>query len=362
MLVETSTAAVNSQTISWLLQQENPGVRYWTMKDLLGKPFDDPELRLAQEHVASWKPVAELLSQQKPEGYWEEPEDVYWPKWTATTWQLILLGELGLSQDHESIKQGCEYYLTMMHGQDRSWPPRDYSRNDFQGQLPAWRSVWEPCVLGNMARTFVLFGYEDDPRVREMFEWLVKYPLPDGGWNCESGEWNKDVFHSSFMSTIEPLWAFAELNPQKWPKDARDVVENAVEFMLLHHLYRSDKTGKIINEEWTKLHFPLFYFYDILHGLRILTKLGYEGDERLNDAFELLKSKRLLNGTWPMEASFLHSLGRNLVKDSVQGWTVLPKDPNNARIPTIYNHLGQVEQPNPWITLNALRVLKEQDE
>jgi hypothetical protein len=210
-----------------------------------------------------------------------------------------------------------------------------------------------------MARTLVLFGYEDDPRVQEMYEWLVKYPLPDGGWNCELGAWGKEVFHSSFMSTIEPLWAFSELERQKWPKGSKEVVENAVEFMLMHHLYKSDKTGKIIDVEWTKLHFPLFYFYDILHGLRVLSKLGYAHDERIRDALELLESKKLPDGSWPLESSFLNNLRHNLVKNVRNGWTEI-QGSNIALIPSIYKQLGELGVSNPWITLNALRVLKEQ--
>ncbi len=149
--------------------------------------------------------MAELLSEQNPQGYWGEPEDVYWPKWRATVWQLIHLAEMGLPSEHHAAKAGCEYFLNVMDSQDRSWPPPDYSEKDAQGQWPAWRSVWEPCVTGNMARTLTVFGLSEDPRVREMFDWLVRYQLPDGGWNCEPGPWGKEVNHSSFMSTVEPF-------------------------------------------------------------------------------------------------------------------------------------------------------------
>jgi hypothetical protein len=89
--------------------------------------------------------------------------------------------------------------------------------------------------------------------------------------------------------------------------------------MLIHRLYKSDKTGKVIRPEWTQLHFPMFYFYDILHGLRVFSKLGYGGDERTTDARELLLSKRLGDGTWPLEASYLRALRRNFVKDPTTG-------------------------------------------
>jgi hypothetical protein len=140
--------------------------------------------------------------------------------------------------------------------------------------------------------------------------------------------------------------------------------------MLIHRLYKSDKTGKTIRPEWTQLHFPMFYFYDILHGLRVLSKLGYGGDERVSDARELLLSKRLTDGTWPLEASYSRALRRNFVKDPATGkWgsvrdekldpaDIYTKGSRVAEIPAIYASLGEVGRPNPWVTLNALRALK----
>ena len=49
---------------------------------------------------------------------------------------------------------------------------------------------------------------------------------------------------------------------------------------------------------FSALHFPMYYFYDPLHGLQVLTKLGYSDDERIRDATHLLLSKRSPNGTW----------------------------------------------------------------
>ena len=367
-MTSTVEVAKEDKAVEWLLDNTNPALRYWTLRDILGKPETDDEVIQAQERIVSWTPVAENLKEQHSEGYWADREDVYWPKWTATVWPLILLGEIGVPGSHPSIRKACEYFLKVMDVQDRSWPAPKYPDEDLRG----WRAVWEPCVTGNMARTLSAFGYGDDRRVREMFEWLVKYQRTDGGWNCETEDYRNGevVHHSSFMSTIEPLWAFSTLDRQKWPRGGREAVERAAEFMLIHRLYKSDKTGKVIRQEWTQLHFPMFYFYDILHGLRILTKLGYGGDERMVDARELLLSKRLADGTWPLEASYVHALRRNFVKDPATGhWgqvrdekldpaDVYSKAGSVAETPAIYTSLGEVGRSNPWITLNALRALK----
>jgi len=367
-LASTVEVSKWDQAVAWLLKNENPGVRYWTLRDVLGRSESDTDVVAALNGIASWGPVAEYLREQHPMGYWGDGEDVYWPKWRATVWALILLAEIGVPGTHPSIEKGGEYFLRLMDGQDRSWPPPKYPDEDLRG----WRLVWEPCVTGNMARTLAEFGFENDPRVREMFEWLVKNQRDDGGWNCETEKRNGAgaVHHSSFMSTIEPLWAFSSLDPQKWPRGGREAVERGVEFMLVHHLFKSDTSGKVIRPEWTQLHFPLFYFYDILHGLRVVTALGFGGDERTKDGRDLLLSKRLSDGTWALEATYLRALRRNFVKEEKTGqWHSVQEegvDLSNVyksagkvvEVPSIYASLGEVGKPNPWVTLNALRALK----
>ena len=74
--------------------------------------------------------------------------------------------------------------------------------------------------------------------------------------------------------------------------------------------------------------------------------------------YELLKSKRLGNRGWPMEATFLHHPKRNWVKDSrTAEWGVVKGD-NVVDVPGIYSSLGPLGESNPWVTLNAMRVLK----
>ena len=360
---------IQDRAVDWLLRQDNPSIHYWTLRDLVDRSDNDTELVRARHNIVSWDPVKQYLEEQHADGYWGFAEDVYWPKWRATVWALLLLGELGVPGNHPQIRAGCEHFLKTIAGQEKSWPPPKYAFDD--NDLRGWRLCWEPCVTGNMARTLTVFGYGRDPRVREMYEWLIRYQRDDGGWNCDTDESRKGerVTHSSFMSTIEPLWAFSSLESQDWPKGGKDAVERGVEFLLAHRLFKSDRTGKVIDQEWTRLHFPIFYFYDILHGLRVVSSLGYGLDERAQDAMQLLESKRMPDGSWPMEASFVRALGRNFIKNSSGQWSQDIESGINrsnmhtasgkvAQIPSIYHSLGEVGQPSPWVTLNALRVMK----
>ena len=283
----------------WLLTHESPAIRYGALRDLEGASVSDSNASRVQSEIAEWAPVASLLAKQNPRGYWAFPEDCYWPKWSSTVWNLILLGEVGIIPNHPSVVAGCEFLLDTAMSQDKSWPPKN------QSDPESYRLLWEPCVTGNMARTLTVFGYGRDSRVRSMFEFLVETQLPDGGWNCEFGEWGVKISHSSFMSTIEPLWAFSALDRSLWPQGSEEVVERAAEFMLKHRLYKSDRTGKVIDEEWTRLHFPLFYFYDILHGLRVLADLGYAvmSVSQMPSSLSSRNSSRMVHGQWRARTS-----------------------------------------------------------
>ena len=101
---------IQESTINWLLEKENPGVRYLTMRDLLKLPGDDPELIKAQEIAHREGPIATILDAMHPEGYWEEPGPGYLPKYRSTVWSIILLGQLGASIDmEERIRIACQY-------------------------------------------------------------------------------------------------------------------------------------------------------------------------------------------------------------------------------------------------------------
>lgn len=342
-------SAVDRDVLAWLLDESCPPARYLAQTLLLGKSPSDPEAARTRAAIPSWTPVAALLAEQDPAGHWRHAEDLYWPKWTATTWPLLVLSELGMPGDDPRVRRACERWLAAAGGQSREFPPPEDADDPFSG----YRALWEPCVTGNMLRVFCSFGYGRDPRVLEMAAWLPKFQLPDGGWNCVTGEWGKDVKSSSFCSTVEPLWGFAAMERELWTKEIWHAVPGGAEFLLEHFLFRSLRTGKIVDEEWTRLHFPLFYFYDILHGLRVLAELGLTADGRDREALELLESKRSDDGTWRLEAEISGLEEKSLVK-TAEGWK-----PGGAIEPlAVLEALGKVGEPSKFVTVHALRVLK----
>jgi hypothetical protein len=60
----------------------------------------------------------------------------------------------------------------------------------------------------------------------------------------------------------------------------------------------------VIRSEWTKLHYPVYWHYDVLAALRGLADAGLIGDGRCHDALDLLERKQLPEGGWAVEARY----------------------------------------------------------
>ena len=104
---------INSQNmpkknlVGWLLEEENPSIRHFTIRDLLDRREDDPELQAAKAAISTSKVITKIFSKQKSEGYWEEPANPYHPKYKSSYWQIMSLGQLGMDRnDGYSILRG----------------------------------------------------------------------------------------------------------------------------------------------------------------------------------------------------------------------------------------------------------------
>ena len=83
----------------------------------------------------------------------------------------------------------------------------------------------------------------------------------------------------------------------------------------------------------------MYYYYDALHGLRVLAKLGYGDDERVRDAVHLILSKRSPDGKWLLEGD----------------WSREPDVQENKR--KAFVDVEELWEPSKWVTLNCFRAL-----
>jgi hypothetical protein len=187
------------------------------------------------------------------------------------------------------------------------------------------------CLTGNVAAALIRLGYAGDIRLRRALDWLVAVQNADGGWLCPYWRAHIRDTHGCFMATITTLDAFAECPEAIRTPQLKAAAARGAEFLLMHHLFKSDHHGfRPIKATWLQLSFPWF-FYDILRGLVVVTKLGYSGDRRIDDAIELLLRKQRPDGTWVLE---------------------------NTPSGRMQTNLEPKGQPSKWITLHALRVIR----
>jgi hypothetical protein len=333
--------------IDWLLAKTNPCVQCFTLRDILDKNENDFQVVAAKQAIPKSKLINKILQRQKPEGYWEEPDNPYHPKYKSSYWQTMTLGQLGIDRNDERVRRACEYIFqfqseeggfssnTLKHAlKEYEWLRKKGKKLPSPNQ---WASaiVFEhqySCLTGNMTAALIRIGYANDQRVRKALEWLVKIQNKDGGWLCPYWKAHIKDKHGCFYGTICPLEAFSEVKKENLTKEMKKTIEKGAEFLLMHRLFKADHHSyKVINDSWLKFSFPWFYGYNILRGLDVLTKLGYLEDERLNDAVEILLQKRQSNGTWILESA---PIGRMQTNIEAKG------------------------KPSKWITLIALRVLK----
>jgi len=319
--------------------------------DVVLNPDDSSvEVVSAKESIRDYGKVAEIFSRQRPEGYWEAAEQPYLPKYKSTYWQVMILSQLDLDRSDERVRKACEYiYQFQLAEGGFSLFRREGAKMEYRlveermlkrGKEPQPFETWcegkireyeMSCLTGNVAASLIKLGYAEDERVRKALKWLVDIQNADGGWLCPYWKAHIKDKHGCFMGTITPLDAFSEVPTELRTTEMMTAIKRGVEFLLMHRLFKADHHGfKTIKKNWLNLGFPWF-FYDILRGLSVVTKLGYTQDERLNDALEILVQKQNAEGKWILE---------------------------NTPSGRMQTNLEQKGKPSKWITLHALRVLK----
>jgi hypothetical protein len=165
---------------------------------------------------------ARLIGEQDSGSTWAG--GLYSPKWTSTTYTLLLLRQLGLPPGNAQAIAAC---ARLLDGAD--W---------YGGGLTFARSVRQPetCITSLVVGIAAAFRVEDE-RVGRAVGWLLDQQLPDGGWNCDSIR--RGSTHGSFNTTILALEALGEwINWRGADRAVGDASRRGREFFCTHRLYR----------------------------------------------------------------------------------------------------------------------------
>lgn len=293
-------------TIDWLLEEENPSVRYFTLTRLLGRTAGDPDVIKTRNDIMRTGIVPKILERQHPDGFWSVEKRFYLDKYGGTVWQLIILAELGADPADVRIRKACEFVLA--NAQDRESYGFAINRSGKEGGGRHGEVV--PCLTGNMVFSLIRLGFLDDERVQKGIEWICRYQRSDDGVDGVRAGWPYDRYeicfgrHTCHMGVVKALKALAAVPEDRRSGPIAAKIGELAEFLLIHHIYKkSHDLDRISKPGWLKPGFPLMYQTDILEILGILTDLGYR-DPRMDEAVDIIRAKRNSEKRWVLENTF----------------------------------------------------------
>jgi hypothetical protein len=325
---------LNDDPMPWLLEPDlnNPGVYYFALRDLLGRPEDDPEVCQARADIMTLGPVPTILDAQYTDGYWVKPGGGHSPSYRATVWQIIFMAELGADPRDERAQRGCEYLLSHNIAANGAFA---------MSQRPVPSSVVH-CLNGDPLYALLSLGYAHDPRVQAALDWQVQAITGEGQVRYYKSGTSGPGFACAYNLGQPCAWgatkAMKALNAI--PRDQRtSALEHAIEvgaqFLLSHDPAAADYPfTERVNSSWFRFGFPLSYRSDVLETTAVLVELGYGDDPRLENALQFILSKQDSQGRWKMESTL------------------------NGKM---WADIEQKGKPSKWVTLRALHGLRMAD-
>jgi hypothetical protein len=299
--------------LKWLLDSD-PAIRWQVIRDLTGEA---PEAIAAERsRVATEGWGAQLLARQSPAGRWGGG-----PKWDLITlYSLVVLKDIGLDPASKQARK-------MIDRVDKRLVFKPLNNR------PYLHGETEPCVNGRILGIGAYFKKPNDALAKQ----LLSEQLEDGGWNCDawpsSSPKRTPSRRSSFHTTICVLEGLLEYERAGGKSvavtKARKRAEN---YLLERRMFRSLRTGEVIDKRWLRFSFPTFWHYDVLRGLDYLRNAGVKPDRRVREAIKIVMERRHQNGRWPL--NLLHPEHIPLEMETAVG------------------------SASRWNTLRALRVLR----
>src|SRR6266576_5066630 len=290
--------------IKWLLDSD-PGIRWQVMRDLTGEAPNAIAAERSRVATEGWG--AQLLSLQSPAGNWGGPKGDL-----ITLYSLVVLMDLGLDPASKEARR-------MIDRVDKRLVFKPHNNR------PYLHGETEPCINGRILGIGAYFKEPNDTLAKQ----LLAEQLEDGGWNCEAPKSRRSSFHTT-VCVLEGLLEYERAGPK--PAAVTKARRRAENYLLERRMFRSLRTGEVIDKRWLRFSFPTFWHYDVLRGLDYLRNAGIKSDSRVREAIEVVIERCHQNGRWPL--NLLHP----------------------ERIPLEME--TTVGSASRWNTLRALRVLR----
>jgi hypothetical protein len=349
--------------IPWLLENDRsqPAIRYYALRDILGRDENEKEVKAARAAIMTSGPVPVILAAQHPEGYWGKR-----PTYTGTMPALVYLAELGADGTDPRIRAGCEILLSRYI--DSGGGLRGLS-------LRGTPSDFNYCTAGIMGAALIDFGWLNDQRLQTAMEWLAQTITGEGVADASSRDTNKRYERSRNSSppfacshrnanlpcawgAIKAMITLNKVPPVQRTKNMHEAIKRGVDFLLSHDPAVADYPfgrGNRPSSNWFKFRYPLGTSADVLQNLEVLAALGQAENPKLANALDMVISKQNQQGRWLLEHTYKELA--NTQEKKVFYWYH-----NSLRLYITGKELANIQekkgQPSKWVTLRALRVLK----
>lgn len=302
----------DKEIIKWLLKGD-VSIQYQVYRDLLGIERKDLQDKIATE---GWG--KQFLSKRKPTGHWGMR--FYQPKWISSHYTLLDLRNLNLNRDNPIVRETIDMTL-------------DSSIADDGGiQLGPSTSAHSDVCVNGMFLNYASYFKAEEQKLYSIVDSILDEIMPDGGFNCRTTR--SGARHSSLHTTLSVLEGFLEFQKAGCTyrkNDLRKARKSSEEFILIHQLFISDRTGKIIRKEFLNIPYPCRWKYDILRALDYFHYADTKYDKRMDAAIDVILKKRKADGLWNLQA---------------------------AHPGQVHFTMEKAGKPSRWNTLRALRVLK----
>jgi hypothetical protein len=302
--------------LKWLLDSD-PAIRWQVMRDLTDESADAIAAERSRVATEGWG--AELLARQSPAGGWGDGprgwrEDLpkHGRELLIALYSLTALMDLGLDPASTPARK-------MIDRVDRTL------KFKWLGNRSFLHGETEACINGRILGVGAYFKEPNDA----LADQLLDEQLEDGGWNCEAPKSRRSSFHST-ICVLEGLLEYERAGCKS--AAVSRARKRGEDYLLERSMFRSLRTGEVINKRWLRFSFPPFWHYDVLRGLDYLRNAGVKPDGRMKEAIEVVIKRRHQNGRWPL----------NLVHPEF--------------IPLKME--SEVGRASRWNTLRALRVLR----
>lgn len=338
---------IQDPVLNWLLEENNPPVRYLTLTHLLNKPESNSDVQQCQVHLMQYDVTQGILEHHQE--FWKDDDRAYW-KYTGKYWQVIFLGQFLADGSDSRIAEGVNDLLNT-----RKWVTTQ------GGQ----------CLTANLLAAFMRLGYQRHPVVLEETEALAARIVAEGGIICSAMGYS--LLSHCYMALPKLLLCFGEIPQERRSATVNTAIELIVKTLLDHEVYfyipgtrkawqkilenapkrvdlPKDQTvkGWIAQQRkdflashglgtrtpkrgWLKFGFPRHYNSDILEAMYALTLLDVAMNPALEKPLQVVREKKTPQGTWILENSLNGKMWIDVEKKG---------------------------QPSKWLTYFALRVLR----